>query len=304
MSLFIDFHVHTAIEDQGMWTPQVWKLLREHYPDKCEDIERYGRDPRRFREYLESQGVHACVLLAEDSNQTGLVPNDYILEFSQEYPDFFIPFMALNPNKTGAFRNDRDRFRRNVSFCCEQLEWLAERGFKGMKDYGSYNLIPFGSELMFPLYEKATELALPVLFHTGESMFDSEESRAFANPEGLAILAGRFPDLAIVIGHCGSGKYARTAFAIARDYPNVFLEFSGIPPHLLEKLFFDQGLDLNLIPEKLIFGSDYPALPNGPEGIRKNIEAYRRLAANKVLSDRALEGLLGANARRLLHLDG
>jgi hypothetical protein len=299
----IDFHVHVAVESQGMWTPRVWQLVREHYPDKYEDILRFGQDPLLFRQYLESQGVGQCVLLAEDSNQTGLVPNDYILEHSRACPDFFVPFLALNPNKTESFETSPARFTENISFCTRHLEWLAGQGFRGVKDYGSYNHIPYGAEAMFPFYEKAGELGLPVLFHTGESMFDSERSRPFGDPKGLAVLAEKFPHLTIVIGHCGSGKYLPAAYRLARDYGNVFLEFSGIPPHLLERLFFDRGLDLNLIPEKLIFGSDYPALPNGPDGIRKNIETYRGLAAKGVLSERSIEGLLWANARRLLHFE-
>ncbi len=39
--MIIDFHVHMAIESQGMWTPKVWDLLREHYPEICDDIHRY-----------------------------------------------------------------------------------------------------------------------------------------------------------------------------------------------------------------------------------------------------------------------
>jgi len=298
--VIFDFHVHIAIKDQGMWTPEVWELVREHYPDKYEQIQCYEEDPLLFKGYLESQGIDRCVLLAEDSNQTGLVPNDYILEYSSVCPEFFIPFLALNPNKTGSFEKDRERFKRSVSFCCEQLEWLVDRGFRGIKDYGSYNHIPYGSELMYPFYEKAAELKLPVLFHTGESRFDSDKSRMFSNPEGLGVLAEHFPDLVIVIGHCGSGKYFEVAFNLSRDYPNVFLEFSGVPPGFAQSHFIDRGLDLNLIPDKLVFGSDYPALPNGLDGIRKNIERYRQLAERGVLSRDSLRGLLGANAARIL----
>jgi len=298
--VIIDFHVHMAVESQGMWTPHVWRLLREYYPDECGDIHRYEREPALFRDHLEVRGIRKCVLLAEDSNETGLVPNDYILEYSAEEPDFFIPFCAINPNKTESFQKNPSRFNKNVSMCCEQLEWLAAKGCKGVKDYGSYNHIPFGTELMFSFYEKAVELRLPVLFHTGVSIFDSEKSKPFADPEGLGILADHFPDLDIIIGHCGSGMYFKTAYTLARKYPNIYLEFSGVPPHLVQQHFLDSGLDLNRIPGKLIFGSDYPALPDGLDGIRNNIESYRKLAAEGLLTRDSLAGLLGSNAERIL----
>lgn len=301
-SMVIDFHVHVAIEDQGMWTPGVWNLIRDHYPDNYRDLLRYGEDPILFRDYLRSQGVDRCVLLAEDSNRTGLVPNDYILEFAGTCPGFYIPFMALNPNKTGSFESNHKRFRDRVRFCCDQMAWLAGQGFRGIKDYGSYNYIPFGSEAMLPLYETAVRLNLPVLFHTGESMFDSRRSRRFADPSGLGTLAGKLPELTIVIGHCGSGAYFPIAFRLAERFPNVFLEFSGVPPSRVRSRFFDRELDLNLIPGKLIFGSDYPALPNGTDGIGKNIGAYRALVEKGTLTSESCRGLLGENARRLLSI--
>ena len=141
---------------------------------------------------------------------------------------------------------------------------------------------------------------MPVLFHTGESLFDSERSKPFANPQGLEILAKEFPSLKIIIGHCGGGKYFDVAYRLGTTYPNIYLEFSGVPPHLVKKYFFDRGLDLNHIPHKLIFGSDYPALPNGLDGIRKNIETYQHLASEGMLTREALDGLLGVNAEKVL----
>ncbi len=285
-----------------MWTPEVWDLIRAHYPDNYRDIRRFGEDPPGFRDHLRSQGVESCVLLAEDSNRTGLVPNDYILEFARACPEFFIPFMALNPNKTESVGKDPGRFADSVRFCCEQMEWLAEKGFRGIKDYGSYNYIPFGSGAMLPFYRTAVGLGLPVLFHTGVSMFDSERSRALGNPAGLGVLAEAVPELTIVVGHCGSGAYFPVAYELAKRYPNVYIEFSGVPPARVEHHFFEQGLDLNLIPEKLVFGSDYPALPNGSHGIGKNIRTYRELSRNGKLSRESCRGLLGENACRLLDI--
>jgi predicted TIM-barrel fold metal-dependent hydrolase len=155
---------------------------------------------------------------------------------------------------------------------------------------------------MLPLYETAVRLELPVLFHTGESMFDSEHSRMFANPAGLGTLAERLPELNIIIGHCGSGTYFPVAYRLAERFPNVFLEFSGVPPSRVRSRFFDRELDLNLIPDKLIFGSDYPALPNGPDGIGKNIGAYHTLVEEGTLTSESCHGLLGENARSLLSI--
>jgi len=289
-----------AIRSQGMWTPRVWQLLQRHYPGIDEEIVRYEGDPGLFMKDLRSLGIDKCVLLAEDSNETGIVPNDYILEYSREHPDFFVPFLALNPNRINSFRGNPAHFSDNVLFCRDRLEGIAETGFRGIKDYGSYNHVPFGTDAMLPFYERASEQGLPVLFHTGVSMFDSERSRVFADPGGLGALAAAIPDLRIIIGHCGGGAFFGRAYELALSHPNIYLEFSGVPPHLLEEHFFEKGLDLNLIPGKIIFGSDYPALPNGLSGIGKNIETYEKMGESGLLTEETVRGLLGLNAMGIL----
>jgi predicted TIM-barrel fold metal-dependent hydrolase len=300
----IDFHIHIAIEEHGMWTPRVWEILHARFPETSTDMKSTMQDPARFVSYLRGQGLSGAVILAEDTVTTGLVPNEYVWEFCRRYPSFLFPFMTFNPNRMGAFqRGDEGELKENVAFSIEQMELWHRKGFRGIKEYPSYNCMPFDTELMFPFWEKAERLGLPVLFHTGVSQFDREESKAFGDPSGLSRVAESFPGLAVIIAHCGSKPYFRSAYALAKKYPNVCLELSGIPPHRLDTHFCSRGMDLDALSEKILFGTDYPAFPGGVDGIRRNIEAMRGNARSGVLQARTVERILGENARRILKLD-
>ncbi len=67
------------------------------------------------------------------------------------------------------------------------------------------------------------------------------------------------------------------------------MEISGLPPDNLLNYFPE--LDRNS--EKVIFGSDWPAMPRS---ISENIEAIKSLP----LSDKTIEGILYKNAERIL----
>jgi len=299
----IDFHIHIAIEEHGMWTPRTWSLIREKYPEMYRDMKSYMTEPDAFVSFLKGQSLSGAVILAEDTVATGLVPNDYVFEFCRDHPSFLFPFMTFNPNRTGAFEKDREKFKRNVLLIAERVMFWQAKGFRGIKDLSSYNRVPFDTELMFPVWEAACRLKLPVLFHTGESEFDSPDSRGFGDPSGLAVVAENFPELTIIIAHCGSKKYFRTAYELAKRYPNVQLELSGIPPRSLGRHFCSQGMSLDDLSEKILFGTDYPAFPGGSDGIRKNVEAMRKIAESGIIKEDTAQKILYENAARILKID-
>jgi hypothetical protein len=74
-----------------------------------------------------------------------------------------------------------------------------------------------------------------------------------------------------------------TAVFLARRFPNVWLEVSGVPPtRLLE--YFPQ---LPKMPEKVLFGSDWPG--PGVRDIGENLNAFRALPLSNEAKQRILE---------------
>jgi len=85
------------------------------------------------------------------------------------------------------------------------------------------------------MYAAAEERGLPVMFHTGSSIFPTSRNQVWRSH--LPGRRGRrFPRLNIVLAHSGRGL-VRTCRISGAHQAEVFLEISGIPPHrLLEYL--------------------------------------------------------------------
>jgi predicted TIM-barrel fold metal-dependent hydrolase len=142
---------------------------------------------------------------------------------------------------------------------------------------------------MYPLYQAAQDLDIPVLVHTGSSVFKGTRMK-YGDPLHLDDVAVDFPRLNLVMAHAGRGFWYDRAFFLSKLHPNVYMELSGLPPSKLMTYF----PELDRITEKVIFGSDWPGMP----WIRRNMEAIRELP----LPAEGVENILGGNAARLLRL--
>ncbi len=137
----------------------------------------------------------------------------------------------------------------------------------------------------YALYAKAQELDIPVVFHTGSSVFKNAKLK-FGNPLYLDDVAVDFPDLAIVQAHGGRPFWYSIAFFLAKRHRNVYIDISGLPPENLLKYF--PGLEK--IAHKVIFGSDWPGVPS----VKANIEAIQKLplktdTKRKILEENAFQ---------------
>ena len=85
-------------------------------------------------------------------------------------------------------------------------------------------------------------------------------------------------------------SYDQCAWLVKR-HPNVYIDVAGLPPkRLLQYL-----PDLERIAPKVLFGSDWPAVPTA---LAANISQLRELP----ISEQAKEQILYANAKTVLRL--
>ena len=266
----IDFHIHIGLKEH--WHPWV----HEYQKSVGSDIyERYDEltDPRHFADYLLSFGIEKAVILPENCPiTTGIVPNEYVLEFCQGI-DIFLPFCTVNPSK----ENDLNR----------KVKDSIQKGAKGIKLYPSYNHFYPNDKNLYPIYELAQQHRLPVLVHTGSSIFKGSKIK-FANPIHLDEVAADFPSCKILMAHGGRGLWYKTAFFLSRLHPNLYLEISGLPPKNLLKYF--PNLEKNI--DKVIYGSDWP----GVKSVGVNIDAIKNLP----LADTSIQKILYKNAAGIL----
>src|SRR2546425_6773204 len=79
------------------------------------------------------------------------------------------------------------------------------------------------------IYKTAERLKMPVMVHTGTSVFPGARSK-YGDPMALDDVAQDFPDLTILMAHGGRPPWGDTAFYLPRLHPNPYLAISSIPP--------------------------------------------------------------------------
>jgi predicted TIM-barrel fold metal-dependent hydrolase len=141
---------------------------------------------------------------------------------------------------------------------------------------------------MYPVYAKAQELAIPIIFHIGSSIFKGTRMK-YCAPIYLDDVAVDFPELKIVMAHSGRGFWYDECFFLSRLHKNIYMDITGLPPRNLLNYFPE--LDKNR--GKVIFGSDWPAMP---VDIGENIEIIKSLP----LSDKSIEAIFWSTAHNIL----
>jgi hypothetical protein len=269
----IDFHVHIGRKEH--WHPWVHELLKKGDPAQYERLDEL-MTPENLEAFLQGQGIDRAVVLADNSPiTTGVVTNEFVAEFCKGHR-FFIPFCSIHP-----FEDDLVK---------DTIRCVGGLGFKGIKMYPTYQHFYPNDERIYPLYETAERLDVPIMFHTGSSVFKGSRLK-FGEPKLLDDIAVDFPDLRIVMAHSGRGAWYAQAVLLANLHKNVYMEVSGLPPQNLQRYF----PDLEKIADKVIFGSDWPTISD----IKGNIETIKDLG----LPARAVKAILGGNALKVLGKD-
>jgi predicted TIM-barrel fold metal-dependent hydrolase len=271
MGLVVDFHIHVGLyHDLHPWVTEWMK-------NKIPDMEKLAHEvltPQGLIRYLRENGVDYAVALAELSPiTTGILTNEAVAEFCQGL-DCLIPFCNINPFLVGDLAGELERY-------------VTAMGFRGLKLYPTYHHFYTNSSRLYPLYAKAQELHIPVMIHTGSSVFKGARLK-YGDPLHLDDVAADFPDLTLLMVHSGRGFWYDRAFSLTRLHPNLYMEIAGLPPHKL----LDYFPELERVADKVIFGSDFPGVPD----IGRNIEVIRGLPLRAETKDK----ILGGNAARIL----
>ncbi len=254
-----DCHVH--INPIWEMRPEAVRLLG--YTEAT--AARFLRDPTAFLEYLDQCQVERAALInyvAPDVIGYTEKANDFVSEYCRAAPERLIAVGGLRPDHPHP---------------ADEIRHLAEDlGVRAIKLHPPHQLFPANGYVdgtwpqLREIYEACSRHQLPVIFHTGTSVFPRARNR-FADPLPLDDVAVDFPELTIVLAHGGRPIWMETAVFLARRFPNVWLDLSGIPPPRLLEYF----PTLPRWTDKALFGTDWPG--PGVKDIRANVEAFRGL---------------------------
>jgi len=127
---------------------------------------------------------------------------------------------------------------------------------KGLKLHPTTRYYP-DDPLVYPLYQKALDLQVPVVIHSGNQ--PAPLAAKYSQPQFVDTVAGDFPDLKIVVAHIGHGWWRET-LDLASMKPNMYVDFSGWQgvyqndPLYVTKVL-RSAID-TLGPWRVLFGSD------------------------------------------------
>ena len=268
----IDFHTH-PYKPKDL-APATWRFIESISPAVKEHGDRLN-DPHYVADLLRADGVSHAVVLAEHCPATsGNVRTESVLELCAAEPDFFLPFASVDVN------TDTDP--------AELLSRYIERGARGLKLYPSYQFYYPNDPRVYPLYELCQRARIPVLLHIGSSVMPGTRIK-YCDPIHLDDVAVDFPELTIVMAHGGRGFWYDVCSFLAAHKPNVYIDVTGLVPGRLLEHF----PDLERLSSKVVFGSDWPALP-------KSVKFNADVIAGLGLSDLAVRRILRENAARIL----
>jgi uncharacterized protein len=275
----IDLHVHLPVQEWldkaiGPYLEATEEYFRAKVPRKqIEDVaEEYaGRD------------ILGVVLDWDDETVSGrgFMGNEWLASLSEKFPGVLMGFGSVDPFKPGAV---------------DEMQLCHDLGMKGLKFHPTMQQFDPGDHRFYPLWERAEELGLICLFHTGTCGIAAGTPGAggtkirYSHPGFLDMMGADFPGLTLIAAHFGWPWFLE-CLAIALHKSNVFIELSGwAPKYLPTEVVREIGRRLNA---RTLFGSDYPFI-----SLDRWFQEFEGLG----LSEEAQRAILVDNASRLLGL--
>jgi len=149
--------------------------------------------------------------------------NDYIAESVKQYPTRLIGFGRVDPRRQDAMK-ELKRIKHTLNL-------------KGMKLHPFVECFRPDHPYFSKFFKTANQLALPILFHTGDG---------FSSPGLVAKIARRHPKQIIILAHL-----REASVGALKESANTYVETSGTLPD-----FIEQAADID--PDRILFGSDIP----------------------------------------------
>ena len=247
---------------------------------------------QRWVSEMDKYGIDQLVMFTS-------VPGDHpsVATAVRAFPERIIGYLMLDPAQPNAPELVR--------------EGVQRYGLKGVTLFPAMHHFHASDERLYPLYQAATDLKIPVFVHFGvlkvsirdklglPNIFDLR----YADPIDLHKAAIDFPGLNFIIPHFGCG-YFREALMLGAQAPNVYVDTSSsntwltyMPSHLDLKTVFAKTLQV-FGPQRLLFGTDSNVFPRGwrQDILHQQMEILRELQTTQ----EAAAQILGGNIARLL----
>jgi len=257
-----------------MFKPGALALMQKQRPNFAQIVE-FCHSPQAFLKYLDHCGIDRAVLInyvaPEIIGFTSGV-NEFVAGYVKADPRRLIPCGSLHP--------------RHTSNVLADVEQIVRLGIRLIKIHPPHQLLypndyQHGVKELEIIYRAAEANEIPVMFHTGTSIFPGARNK-YGDPIYIDDVAVDFPRMKILLAHGGRPLWMNTSFFLVRRHPNVYLDISGIPPKALLKYF----PRLEEIAAKTLFGTDWPG-PGVPD-VKANLDDFRALPLSQAVQEQIL----------------
>jgi hypothetical protein len=252
--------------------PDVARVMRQGKEEHYEWLLQLMEDPAVLLEVMDAADIWRVGLINYPSQDLmGFTDetNEFAARYASAAPDRLIPFGGVHPR----FTTDPEG----------QVEALLDMGIRCLKIHPPHQLMPanaytMGLESLGRIYRRCEERGMPVLVHTGTSIFPGARCK-YGHPMELDDVAIDFPDLTIVMAHGGRPLWMDEAFFLMRRHKNMYLELSGIPP----KKLLDYFPRLADVGERVVWGTDWPS--PGVKDMGQNLNDFLALPLDSAVKD-------------------
>lgn len=211
-SRLVDHHVHIAGLGVGgtkafvnpkmlTWRHPFHRLKLKVYMSSAGVADEHNADPQAVARLaslvasIKDHGKHRLLAFDKHYRRDGsvnlektefYVPNEYVFELAERYPDLFVPNISVNPYRPDAIA---------------ELEKWAQRGARVVKWLPNAMGIDPSDPRCDAFYEKMKELDLILLSHGGEEKaVEAEEDQKLGNP--LLLRRALDHGVKVIVAHC------------------------------------------------------------------------------------------------------
>lgn len=272
----IDMHAHFRTGERRLADAKLsdaTKLFKSQLRDA---------DPIEFYADREMMAVVFDVDAETTSGQR--MSNDQVAELVARSDGRLIGFASVDPWKGAA--------------AVRELERCHEMGMRGLKIQPITQAFEINEPRFYPLWAACEGMSMPVMVHTGTTGIGagSPGGRGLHLKYGRPVpalddVAADFPGVTWIAAHF-AWPWHLELMAVARHKGNVFVDLSGWAPRYIPSEVLQYAN--SVIPDKFLFGSDFPLL--SPD---RWLEEFNDLA----LKDEVKPKILYENACRVLGLD-
>jgi len=289
--MIVDVHVHAG--ELGKHFQKWWMdELYAGFPNVPDKEVRFAKDSvERIIIDLDQAGVDKACIMACDHrrpypySKSVYTPNEYVVEVVRKHPDRFIGVASFDPIR------DPYAAREGLEKCVKDWDMRA------LKLLPTYDHFYPTDERVFPIYEKAIELDIPVHFHMGYTGTVNAPMK-YQMPYLLDEVGIRFPKMKVIVAHLGFPWVDECLCLLAKHrhwYADIAY-WGAFPPEVLidalKKFEYMCSFD------RLLYGSENPWTGTFTKTIKNLNNIAEERGIRFKISNEDIKKILGENAKK------